>query len=227
MRYKLFNSDCNIELDNLINKKLKFDFILIDPPYELENHGGTRKAMAKRMAKVRDEIDFISNGFDYDTIFNKLIELQNVVNMCIFCSNKQISKIMSWFENKGYSVTLLVWKKTNPSPLCNLKHISDLEFIVYVRGKGAYWNSDENLEIKYKLKQHSIINGKNKFHPTEKPVNLLKELIRLHTKENNVILDCFMGSGSTGVACKELNRDFIGIELNKEYFEIAKKRMEE
>lgn len=227
MRYKLFNSDCNIELDNLINKKLKFDFILIDPPYELENHGGTRKAMAKRMAKVRDEIDFISNGFDYDTIFNKLIELQNVVNMCIFCSNKQISKIMSWFENKGYSVTLLVWKKTNPSPLCNLKHISDLEFIVYVRGKGAYWNSDENLEIKYKLKQHSIINGKNKFHPTEKPVNLLKELIRLHTKENNVILDCFMGSGSTGVACKELNRDFIGIELNKEYFEIAKKRMGE
>lgn len=227
MRYKLFNNDCNIELDNLINEKLKFDFILTDPPYELENHGGTRKAMARRMNKVKDEIDFISNGFDYDIVFSKLIKLQNVVNMCIFCSNRQISKIMGWFENKGYSVTLLVWKKTNPSPLCNLKHISDLEFIVYVRGKGAYWNSDESLEIKYKLKQHSIINGKNKLHPTEKPVNLLKELIRLHTRENDVILDCFMGSGSIGVACKELNRDFIGIELNKEYFEIAKKRMED
>lgn len=108
MRYKLFNNDCNIELDNLINKKLKFDFILIDPPYELEYHGGTRKAMARRMAKVRDEIDFISNGFDYDKIFSKLIKIQNVVNMCIFCSNKQISKIMSWFENKNYSTTLLV-----------------------------------------------------------------------------------------------------------------------
>lgn len=227
MKYRLINGDCNKELDKIIDTGFKFDFILIDPPYKLENHGGTRKAMARRMNKIKDEINFISNGFDYDTIFNKLIELQNIVNMCIFCSNKQISKIMGWFEDKGYSVTLLVWKKTNPSPLCNLKHISDLEFIVYVRGKGAYWNSDENLEIKYKLKQHSIINGKNKFHPTEKPVNLLKELIRLHTKENDMILDCFMGSGSTGVACKELNRDFVGIELNKEYFEIAERRMEE
>lgn len=227
MKYRLINGDCNKELDKIIDTGFKFDFILIDPPYKLENHGGTRKAMARRMNKIKDEIDFISNGFDYDTIFNKLIELQNIVNMCIFCSNKQISKIMGWFEDKGYSVTLLVWKKTNPSPLCNLKHISDLEFIVYIRGKGAYWNSDENLEIKYKLKQYSIINGKNKFHPTEKPVNLLKELIRLHTKENDMILDCFMGSGSTGVACKELNRNFVGIELNKEYFEIAERRMEE
>lgn len=227
MKYRLINGDCNKELEKILNTEFKFDFILIDPPYELENHGGTRKAMARRMNKIKDEVDFISNGFDYDNIFNKLIELQNIINMCIFCSNKQISKIMGWFEDKGYSVTLLVWKKTNPSPLCNLKYISDLEFIVYVRGKGAYWNSDENLEIKYKLKQHSIINGKNKFHPTEKPVNLLKELIRLHTKENDMILDCFMGSGSTGVACKELNRNFVGIELNKEYFEIAKKRMEE
>lgn len=227
MKYRLINGDCNKELDKIIDTGFKFDFILIDPPYELENHGGTRKAMARRMNKIKDEIDFISNGFDYDTIFNKLIELQNIVNMCIFCSNKQISKIMGWFEDKGYSVTLLVWKKTNPSPLCNLKHISDLEFIIYVRGKGAYWNSDEDLEIKYKLKQHSIINGKNKLHPTEKPVNLLKELIRLHTKENDMILDCFMGSGSTGVACKELNRNFVGIELNKEYFEIAERRMEE
>lgn len=227
MKYRLVNDDCFKVLDRLIEKNFKVDFILIDPPYELENRGGTRTAMAKRMAKVRDEIDFISNGFDYDTIFNKLIKLQNIVNMCIFCSNKQISKIMSWFENKNYSTTLLVWKKTNPIPLCNLKHISDLEFIVYVRGKGAYWNSDESLEIKYKLKQHSIINGKNKFHPTEKPVNLLKELIRLHTKESDVILDCFMGSGSTGVACKELNRNFIGIELEEKYYNIAKNRLED
>lgn len=83
------------------------------------------------------------------------------------------------------------------------------------------------MDIKYKLKQYPIINGKSKLHPTEKPIKLLEDLIRLHTKENDVILDCFMGSGSTGVACKNLNRNFVGIELNKEYFEIAKKRMED
>ena len=65
------------------------------------------------------------------------------------------------------------------------------------------------------------------FHPTQKPVELIEYLIKTYTNENELVLDFTMGSGTTGVACKNLNRNFIGIELNKEYFEIAKKRLEE
>ena len=68
---------------------------------------------------------------------------------------------------------------------------------------------------------------KNKIHEAEKPVELLKELIELSSNKNDVVLDCFMGSGTTGVACKELNRNFIGIELDETYFNIAKTRIEE
>jgi site-specific DNA-methyltransferase (adenine-specific) len=67
---------------------------------------------------------------------------------------------------------------------------------------------------------------KNKIHPTQKPVALLEYLIKTYTNENDTVLDFTMGSGSTGVACKNLNRDFIGIELDQEYFKIAKERIE-
>ena len=62
------------------------------------------------------------------------------------------------------------------------------------------------------------------FHPTQNPVDLLEYLIKTYTKENDTVLDFTMGSGSTGVACKHLNRDFIGIEMDKNYFEIAERR---
>ena len=71
-----------------------------------------------------------------------------------------------------------------------------------------------------KIRQGSV-------HPTQKPVELLEYLVKTYTKEDDVVLDFTMGSGSTGVACKHLNRDFIGIELDKDYFELAKRRVDE
>ena len=68
-------------------------------------------------------------------------------------------------------------------------------------------------------------NRKNKLHPTQKPIELLEYLINTYSNEGDVVLDTFMGSGSTGVACQNLNRDFIGIEIDKDSFEIAEKRL--
>ena len=68
---------------------------------------------------------------------------------------------------------------------------------------------------------------KKQGHLTPKPVDLLKYIIKTSSNEKDIVIDCFMGSGSTGVACKHTNRKFIGIELDEKYFEIAKKRIEE
>ena len=73
----------------------------------------------------------------------------------------------------------------------------------------------------------SVHNSKNKLHPTQKDVSCLQDMISLSSKKGEVVLDCFMGSGSTGVAALNLNRRFIGIELDKDYFDIAQKRIEE
>ena len=69
------------------------------------------------------------------------------------------------------------------------------------------------------------MSGKRKLHPAEKPLRLIKEYVELHSLKGQTVMDCFMGSGTTAIACKELNRNFIGIELEKKYFDIAKERL--
>lgn len=231
----LINEDCLKAMDFLIEKGIKVDGVITDPPYELKKHGGTSVAMAKRAAKIGDEVEFIANGFDYNLAFEKMLALCKIPNLIIFCSNSQISKIMSFFESKKLTTTLLVWKKSNPSPLCNGKYVSDLEFIVYVRGKGATWNHEAPLE--YKCKTYPFVSPKQRKHPTEKPIKLMEELVALHTLDGGIVLDPFAGSGTTGVACQNLNRKFIGIEWNPskdkdgnliepdKYFNIAVERL--
>lgn len=222
---KIYNCDCNFLLDNLIDKNVNIDLVLIDPPYELDNHGKGKKPLANRMTKVKEDVKYIDSGFDYISIFDKFLKLQKIPNILIFCSNKQISRIMSYFENKNLSTTLLVWKKSNPAPLCNGKYISDSEFIIYVRGKGAYFNNDCDISLKYKVKTFPILTSKNKLHIAQKPLELIEQLISLHTRIGDVVLDCFMGSGTTVLGCKNLNRKFIGCDIDLENFENTKKRL--
>ena len=226
-KYKLYNGDCLEVMDKLIEEGVKVDTIITDPPYELENHGKGKNDFKDRQLVKDNHIEYMSNGFNYEKVFDKMLKLQDKANILIFCSNKQISKIMSYFENKKLSTTLLVWNKTNPIPLCNGKHISDIEFIVYVRGKGAVFNNKVDMSKKYKVKRFPTMSSKQRVHPTQKPNDLLEELIQLHSIENSVVLDCFAGSFSTGVACMNTGRKFIGIEVDKKYFEIGESRMEE
>ena len=226
---KLICGDCNQILDNLIESGIKVDTVITDPPYEFHTRGGSPKktALGRSATKHRDEIKFMSNGFDYDEVFEKLLKLCRIPNILIFCSNLQISKIMSWFENKNLSVTLLVWKKPHAMPLANRKYISDLEFIVYVRTKGVPWNTEiKDYKKKCKLKIFNPVSSSmGKIHVTQKPVELMEELINQHSLKNQIILDPFMGSGSTGIACDNLDRDFIGIEINKEFYNGAVNRL--
>jgi DNA modification methylase len=218
-----FKGDCLDIMKNIPDNSV--DMILTDPPYKNENHGGGQTELAQRKLVKDLHIDFISNGFNYEEIFTQMLRICKIPNFFIFCSNKQISTIMGYFESKKLSTTLLVWNKTNPAPLCNGKYLSDCEFIVYVRGKGATFNNNTPFDYKKKCFISSIVPNKTRFHPTEKPIDLLTQYILLHSNKNSVIIDPFMGSGSTCVACKNTNRRYIGIELDKKYFDIAVERI--
>lgn len=201
------------------------DFVCIDPPYELDNHGGVVNGHNLTRKLNRDKhINFISNGFNIEKIFSEIERVSKIMNMICFCSNKQISKIMNYWEQKKYSVTLLVWDKPNPIPFGNGKHISNLEFMVYVRGKGAIFNNLGVNEQKKTFNYPSPSRSK-RLHPTEKPIELLQRLIKIHTKENDIVLDCFAGSFSTADACNSLNRRCIAIESEKEYYNKGVKRL--
>lgn len=219
---KYYNIDGLELLQSLSDKSI--DFILTDPPYELNIEGGAGKNFRRRLT-MEKHISYISKGFDYERWFNEFERVCKTVNMVIFCSNKQISKIISFWENKGYAVTLLVWYKPNAIPLLNNVYHSNLEFMVYVRGNNAVFNN-QGYEYQSKLFNYPYPHQTKRIHPTEKPLPLLRRLLLIHTNKNDVVLDPFAGSFSTGIACYELNRNCIMAEIDTEMFNKAKVRIE-
>jgi DNA modification methylase len=190
----------------------------------MDTHGGCSHNDFGERKLVKDKhIEFICNGFDYESMFTEFERVCKIVNCLIFCSNKQISKTMAWWENKGYSTTLLIWDKPNPIPLSNLKHISNLEFIVFVRGKGATFNCFDYHKM---LKTYKYPAPVSRIHPTEKPIALLRHLLQIHSNENQLVLDCFSGSGSTGIACHLEKRNFILSEIDVNYYNTSNKALE-
>lgn len=221
----LWQGDCLEHMKNISDRSI--DMILCDPPYIYDNHGGGKSELAQRSLVKDKHIDFISNGFDIDATLAEFIRICKVPNIIMFCSDKQLSKILCWFESHNIKATVLVWHKLNPIPLCNGKYLSDLEFIVYAHSKGAIFNTKETpFDYKRKIYSSSILKSSERVHPSQKPVDLLIRYILLHSSESDIVLDPFMGSGSTGVACLKTNRNFIGIELDENYFKIAKDRLD-
>lgn len=216
LNYKLINDDCMKILPTI--KSGGADLILTDIPYNVVN----RESNGLRNLD-KEKADIIT--FDIDEFLEELYRIANS-SIIIFCGKEQFSQIHNFFKEKQAkhkgTVRQLIYEKTNPSPM-NGQHIylSGIENAVWFKKRGGTFNA----RCKNTVFRHSC--GRSKLHPTEKNHELLKELILDNSNENDVVLDPCMGSGSHGLVSLQLNRRFIGIELNKEYFEIAKNRIED
>lgn len=104
--------------------------------------------------------------------------------------------------------------------------MSDTEFCLFFRERGVRIYGDFRSKFTYYVTPKNLKDKKKYNHPTVKPLDITRNFIINSSNEGDVVLDCFMGSGTTGVACKQLNRNFIGIELDETYFKIAKERIE-
>lgn len=232
----LRHGDCLELMKDIADKSV--DLVVIDPPYEVANTGGgffgensttyrdgkTTYTYGKRY--VMNQIKTMKNGFDGE-VLDELVRIMKKINIYIWCSKKQLIKLINYFEEKKCNWNIITWHKTNPIPACGNKYLTDTEYCLFFREKGVKVYGEFKTKFTYYV---SPLNAKDKKlykHPTIKPLNIIENLIINSSLENDTILDCFMGSGTTGVACKQLNRNFIGIELDEEYFNIAKKRIEE
>ena len=181
--------------------------------------------LSLRQAKNNDTLAHIAFGIDY-AILDEFVRVLKKINIYIWCSKKQIPYLLTYFLEKGCFWDLFVWHKSNPIPTCNNKYLSDTEYCLIFREEGTTVNyGTYETKGKYYI---SEINKKDKDlynHPTIKPLIVVRNHIINSTQEGDLILDPFMGSGTTGVACQELKRDFIGIEISKDYFNIAKDRI--
>lgn len=219
---KLIQGDCLNVMRDIPDKSV--DLVVIDPPYIIETIGaGIYKQKDK---KYINELTELKGGFTED-VLDELCRIMKKINIYIFCSQKQILTLLKYFvENKKCNWNLLCWHKSNPIPACGNKYLTDTEYILFFREKGVKVYGEFKTKFTYYVTPLNIKDKKQFNHPTIKPLDIIKNLIVNSSQENEVVLDCFMGSGTTGVACKKLNREFIGIELDEKYFSIAKKRIE-
>lgn len=200
------------------------DLVLTDPPYMIATVGaGIYKQADKQYIK---ELDGIKDGFD-EKVLDEICRVMKKINVYFFCSQKQIIPLIDYFvKKKNCNWNILSWHKSNPVPACRNKYLTDTEFVLFFREKGVKIYGEYETKFTYYVTPLNQKDKKQYEHPTIKPVKILQNLIVNSTLENGVVLDCFMGSGSTGVACVNTNRRFIGIELDDKYFEIAKQRID-
>lgn len=198
------------------------DCVYTDIPYLYVNGGLGHSEMCERTARKKQELKDISNGIDY-SILDKFKRVLKKVNIFIWCSKMQLLDIMNW--GGQYNQDLLVWCKSNPTPQTNNVWLPDLEYCVHIREKGVPLNDGYDLKSKYYISPANK-NDKDLFnHPTIKPLPLVKRHILHATQPNDIVLDTFMGSGTTAVACLETDRQFVGFEIDEKWCKIANDRI--
>ena len=185
------------------------------------------------MKNARKGVDFgeWDKGFDLtgwiERYYNNLNKGGAII---IFTSYMYLGDIARELESLGaLTKDVIKWTKTNPMPRnIDRRYVQDTEFAIWAVKPGEKWIFNKGAEHKYRRAQFSsptVLGKERTAHPTQKSLQLMKELIEIHTKPGDVIIDPFMGSGTTCEAAKITNRGYIGIERDKKYFEIAKERL--
>ena len=218
----------NCDWKDIINKIDKVDLVVTDPPYELRkytaNSGGTinDRGFDKSILPLNDITD---TNFDLEFFCNEIIKVMKDINIYIWCNKKQIVKYFNFFVNEHHCLyDILIWNKPDAMPSYSNKYLTDCEYCLYFHNNGhCFPKTYEDAKTVF----HNQINRENRIyhHPTIKPLDFIRSMIRNSSDEGDVVFDPFMGSGTTGVACKELKRDFIGCEINPEYFKICEERI--
>lgn len=220
---RLENIDC-LELLKTI-KDNTIDLVLIDPPYEVSRKTNFRagKAKNKDLDKLRISMDF--GGWDYH-----FSHMEEVIRECyrvlkqggtIICFYDlwKITTLKEYMEKADFKqLRFIEWIKSNPVPInskVNYLTNSRETAIVGVKGSRPTFNSAYDKGIY----EYPVYHGADRFHPTQKPVELISALIEKHSKRGDTVLDCFSGSGTTAVSCIETGRNFVGSESDNTYYQ--------
>lgn len=225
---KLYLGNSYSLVKQFIAENLLVDAIITDPPYNIskDNNFGTLKCPRRGIDFGNWDNNF--NIYSWIDDYSKLLKPNG--SMIIFCSYLSISYLIDKLTSCDICVKdIIIWKKTNPMPRnINRRYVQDLEFAIWGVKKGAHWtfNKPNNSPYLRSIFESGVVSGKERtIHPTQKSLKVMKQLITIHTNLNDIVLDPFMGSGTTGVACVLNNRKFIGIEISPKYFDIAQNRI--
>lgn len=245
VNYKIIEGNCLEVMDNLFDDKGEFvDFIFADPPYFLSNGGIT--CQNGKMVKV-DKGDWDkSRGADVNHDFNKqwISRCQKLLKPN---GSMMVSGTMHVIYSVGFAMQQLnmkllnniIWQKPNPPPNLACRYFTHSTETILWSAKTMKSKHLFNYPLMKKINDNKQMKDVWNFtapkkseklfgkHPTQKPLDLLTRILLSATNENDLVLDPFNGSGTTGVACVTNNRNYVGIELEKSYIELTKKRINE
>ena len=206
----IYNMDCLEGMKAIPDGSV--DCVCTDIPYnEVNREDNGLRTLDKDKADIGD-FDIID--------LTRILCNKSKGSVYMFCGINQVSAIRMTMTDCNLSTRLLIWEKTNPSPMNGDKiWLSGIECCVFGKKSGATFNEFcKNVVFRYP-------SGERDIHPTQKPVTLIRRLILASSNEQDTILDPFMGSGTTAIACIKERRHFIGFELSKEYFDKAVRRI--
>ena len=233
---KIYNDDCLEGMKKIEDNSV--DLIITDPPYEHVKGGMKSKKYNVGTWKSDSYMNEKMSDFKKEDIFNFLdvsITKMKKVNMYIFCSKLQLAHYFDYLnKNKKLKYDLLVWDKSSDDGKYSMKSskffTQDIEYIIRIYESGVslnkVWNEERTKsDSRYYMKRQKFKQPKGK-HGTMKPVELIERFIELSSNENDIVLDPFMGSGTTAIACINTNRNYIGFELDEEYYNASLDRIE-
>ena len=229
----IVNADCYKWIKNIESNSI--DLILIDPPYLISKKSNFKShsedADDDLVTKYKISIDFgewDKKKINWEFLFSEYHRvLKKGGTLIIFYDVWKSFELKFWAEkNKFNQPRVGQWQKTNPVPVnSKVNYLSNAieYFFTFVKGGSPTFNSKYDNGI-YK---YPICHGNERTsHPTQKPLQLIKDLVEKHSNPGGLVLDTFAGSGTTGHACLLSNRNFILIEKDKNYFDILKNRIE-
>ena len=207
------------------------DLVVIDPPYEVSRD--TNFAAGEETGR---DVDRFRMSMDFGDWDNNFTGLDVVIKECYRVLKKsgtlicfydlwKITILKEYFDNAKFKqIRFIEWQKTNPVPInSKLNYLTNSREIAVTGvkcGKPVFHSEYDN-----GIYKHPIFHDKKRFHPTQKPIKLIEELIEKHSNKGDVVLDCFSGSGTTAIACINTYRNFLGCEISKEYFEKSVERI--
>ena len=198
----------------------KADMVFTDPPYNMSDNlsGFVSDEMKTKLDKIVD--------FQPETMKESIFSI-NTKNFFLFTSKELIPRYFEIFKDYGFNI--LVWCKDNPTPMTNNTFLPDVEYLLYFYKNGRTWNNGLDVSYYKKYYNSNKLEGRKEagnVHPTIKPIKIIADKIQICSKNKGIVVDIFGGSGSTLIACEQLDRTCYMMELDPKYCDVIIRRYE-
>lgn len=226
----IYNIDCNKGMTKMIKQNIKVDLIVADPSYVISKKSQFHTMKDRKNPRKGTDFGKWDEEFNNKPWLKKSFDLlKKGGSLLVFNDFKKATEIIDYAQKLGFVYKdTLIWKKTNPMPRNrDRRYVPDVEMIIWFvkPGKWTYNRQNSKYESSVIAIPSESGGGYKRLHPTQKPQKLIEYLIKIHSNKGDLVLDPFMESGTTAICSLKNNRNFIGFELEEEYFNSSIKRI--